>query len=184
MSRILKLHLDQTHTASTAIPLRRRLVMLIMLGLGIWISGIILAPFLAALPHPLARKTAAFIYFFYQPVCHQLPERSAWINGYPMAVCIRCLAFYMGGLMASAACLYRGMTHLWSIRLYAFFVFPALADFLLEKLNVYHNMPSLRLVTGFLLGFAFTHLLVIAISGQARNPLAKTNRPLSTESAT
>lgn len=29
-------------------------------------------------------------------LCHQLPERSYWINGQPMAVCSRCFGIYAG----------------------------------------------------------------------------------------
>jgi uncharacterized membrane protein len=32
----------------------------------------------------------------FQDLCHQIPERSFWLNGQPMAVCSRCLGIYGG----------------------------------------------------------------------------------------
>ena len=32
----------------------------------------------------------------FQPFCHQIPDRSFWIAGQPMAVCSRCIGIYSG----------------------------------------------------------------------------------------
>lgn len=32
-------------------------------------------------------------------LCHQIPDRSFWINGQPMAVCSRCIGIYSGFLL-------------------------------------------------------------------------------------
>ncbi len=38
-----------------------------------------------------AKLTSLFIYS-----CHQQPDRSFWLLGYPIALCCRCLGFYLG----------------------------------------------------------------------------------------
>src|SRR5205823_10771490 len=39
---------------------------------------------------------------FFSIVCHQDPDRSFWIAGAPVAVCVRCLGIYLGAALGSA----------------------------------------------------------------------------------
>lgn len=65
---------------------------LITLSLA-WIALILAAPWLMAERHPLASAT---LYQGFSAVCHQIPERSFYFRGYPMAVCSRCASIYAG----------------------------------------------------------------------------------------
>ena len=103
--------------------LNKRLFLIISLGLTLWIVGIIVTPLLAASEFPLGKKVAAFMYFFYKPVCHQISDRSFWLDGNTLAVCVRCFSFYLGGLLVTSIYLFKDKINMWSITNYIFFVF-------------------------------------------------------------
>src|SRR5262249_26179605 len=84
----------------------------------IWTAGPLIAPigvahgWVSMGPAPNLRSG---IHFFpdllalvirsaYGRVCHQLPERSLWIQGQPMAVCARCFGIYLGYFIGLLAC--------------------------------------------------------------------------------
>ena len=50
------------------------------------------------------------VYEAFSHVCHQIPERSFYIAGYPLAVCARCTGLYVG--FAAAVAFYPLMTSL------------------------------------------------------------------------
>jgi uncharacterized membrane protein len=62
------------------------------------LTGIFAAP----LALGVARPEGWFLYQAFEPFCHQHAERSWHIGAYPLAVCVRCLGFY-GGLLIAAA---------------------------------------------------------------------------------
>ncbi len=144
--------------------LNKKLVLIISLGLAVWLAGILVTPVLASNNWPLGRKVAAFMYFFYKPVCHQIPGRSFCLDGFTLAVCVRCFSFYLGGLFITLACLFKGKIRLWPLTTYILMAAPAFLDFVLEKFNLYTNIDLLRLVTGLLLGIAVFHLLLVSFS--------------------
>jgi len=72
----------------------------ILLGALLWCGAILLAPVCAAAGGTPAR-VASFIYRFYQPICHQISDRSLHLLGGPIAVCIRCSAIYFAFLAAT-----------------------------------------------------------------------------------
>lgn len=142
-----------------------RLVMLfISFGLFLWLLGIIITPILAASGIPAGQKIAAFTYFFYQPVCHQMPDRSFWLEGFTLAVCVRCFAFYLGGFLITFISLFRNKIQMWYFSIYILLVAPAVIDFVLEKSGFYTNVIDLRIFTGLSLGFAIFHLLLASVS--------------------
>jgi uncharacterized membrane protein len=61
-----------------------------------WLGVIYAAPWLAAGRHYTA---ALLLYSGFSAICHQLPERSFHLLGYPLAVCARCLGIYAGFLI-------------------------------------------------------------------------------------
>lgn len=100
-------------------------------------------------------QIAATIYQTFSHLCHQLPERSFFIDGHPFAVCARCTGIYAGFAMATV--LYPLMRSLRQTdaprRKWLFIAAAPLAiDFLFEFSGVGHNSHSSRLLTGALLG--------------------------------
>jgi uncharacterized membrane protein len=64
----------------------------------LWLGLIVGAPAAAAGGH----ETLAFvIYHGLNGICHQMPERSFWIAGHPLAVCARCFGIYAGFTLAT-----------------------------------------------------------------------------------
>ncbi|HXG01074.1 MAG TPA: DUF2085 domain-containing protein, partial [Bacteroidota bacterium] len=57
----------------------------LLVAASLWCGLIILAPMLAASASPLAE----YCYRFFQPVCHQRPERSFFLFGNQLGVCVR-----------------------------------------------------------------------------------------------
>ncbi len=133
-----------------------------------WIAIIIIAPLLISSQKKFLIKAGEWIYFFYQPTCHQMPDRSFLLNGIPMAVCIRCLSFYIGGLILIISLFFVKMINerymKWSVLLCV----PAILDFVLEKLEIYNNIEEARIVTGFLFGASIFYLIFLSLS-QVRN---------------
>jgi uncharacterized membrane protein len=98
---------------------------------------------------------ALVLYEAFSHVCHQSPERSFYIAGYPLAVCARCTGLYVG--FAAAVVLYPVMTSLKGThvpeRKWLFIAAAPLAiDFALGFLGVWKNGHASRLLTGALLG--------------------------------
>jgi uncharacterized membrane protein len=145
----------------------KKISLLTCLGLSIWISGIIITPLLAASEGILWQKIASFMYFIYQPVCHQMVDRSFSLEGFTMAVCIRCFCFYLGGFFITSRYLLRDEIQMWKISTYALFVTPTILDFIFEKFSLYSNIVGLRILTGLMLGIAIFHLLLISLTASA-----------------
>jgi len=60
---------------------------------GILCALILAAPVLA---RHSCHSVASVLYFFFSPLCHQIPARSFKLCGYPLAVCHRCSGIYLG----------------------------------------------------------------------------------------
>lgn len=106
---------------------------------------------------------APLLYELFAPVCHQIAERSFHLSGHPLAVCHRCLGFYLGftlGLMVLP--LVRPIRD-WLLdepRRLLFFLAPTAIDWLLP-----FNTPTSRFATA-LLAAAPIAVLVWAAIGQ------------------
>lgn len=132
--------------------------------LMIWITIMIAAPILILTQKQFLIKTGEWIYFFCEPTCHQIPERSFFINGVPLAVCIRCLSFYIGGLIVIALQFFKKTINEKYIKWLVLLCVPLLIDFILEKMGVYNNIIELRIITGVLFGGSFFYLILLSIS--------------------
>lgn len=69
----------------------------ILAGVVVWCGGIFLAPLCTAVGGDAAVVGGA-LYAFYHPICHQIPERSFFVAGHPLGVCVRCSSIYAGFL--------------------------------------------------------------------------------------
>jgi uncharacterized membrane protein len=118
----------------------------------LWLGVIAGAPLAAA----GGREATAFvIYQGLKTVCHQMPERSFWVAGHPLAVCARCSGIYAG--FAGAVLLYPLARRLqrmdtprrrWLILALA----PTAFDFMLGITGLWANTHSSRFLTGAWLG--------------------------------
>lgn len=138
--------------------LRRRrawLVWGVVAALAAGLVGVVLlAPLLKAAGWAVAARV---VYQCFHAICHQMPERSFHIAGFPLAVCARCTGLYAGG--AAGLLLYplaRTLTRrdaparAW---LFAAAV-PTTVDFLLGVTGLWTNTHLSRFVTALALGAA------------------------------
>jgi uncharacterized membrane protein len=56
---------------------------------------------LAPLLRDMAPEVSVFLYLFFSPICHQIPERSFFVFGHQLPVCARCTGIYTGALIGS-----------------------------------------------------------------------------------
>ena len=115
-------------------------------------SLIVVAPVAAASGH---EEIAHGIYGAFGMLCHQLPERSYFIEGHKLAVCSRCTGIYGGFtltllLFPLIGSLKNTLTPPRSWLLLA--AVPLLIDVAVNFFGFWHNTHTSRLLTGLLLG--------------------------------
>lgn len=66
-------------------------------AIGIWCLAIVAAPVIV----DRVPKIGAFLYLFFSPICHQLPERSFFLLNHQLPVCARCTGIYYGAFLGS-----------------------------------------------------------------------------------
>ena len=113
---------------------------------------IVVAPLAAASNHS---DLALGIYRAFGAVCHQLPDRSYFIEEHQLAVCSRCTGLYFGfGFMLLVYPLVRSLKNTTTpprvVLLLA--AIPLLIDFSVTFFGFWENTHTSRLLTGALLG--------------------------------
>ena len=63
---------------------------LLLVGAALWCIAIVAAPVFGF----------ESVYAFFSAICHQNPERTWFVGGSPLAVCVRCASIYLGFLLA------------------------------------------------------------------------------------
>ncbi|HZE68123.1 MAG TPA: DUF2085 domain-containing protein [Pyrinomonadaceae bacterium] len=133
---------------------RRPLIVWLILAVGalLVLALVALAPVALANNHPSVAWT---IYRGFSKVCHQLPERSFFIDGHPLAVCARCTGLYAG--FTAALVVYPLAVSLKRTfappRKWLFLAaLPLAIDFSLTFFGIWENTHSSRFLTGALLG--------------------------------
>jgi uncharacterized membrane protein len=121
-------------------------------GASAYLALIFAAPLAQASGH---RALAWSLYRVFAPLCHQIPERSFYFAGHPLAVCARCLGVYAG--FAVCLLLYPLVRSLrrteaprrgWLV----VFALPCVVDFLISFTGLWHNTHASRALTGAWLG--------------------------------
>ncbi len=120
-------------------------------GTVLWLGAIVAAPFF----RNRGFDSAGFLYACFAPVCHQTPDRSLFLWGFPLAVCARCFGIYLG--FAAGLFLFPFLRGLSSVRLpsfkaFALVSFPIVLDFAGNVLRLWSTSNIPRLLTGFLWG--------------------------------
>ena len=136
------------------VPTRRPLVFWLVSAatvLGL-VALILVAPVAAAGGH---NGLAFAIYRAFGTMCHQMPERSYFIDGHKFAVCSRCTGIYFG--FAFTLLLYPLIRSLRSTAtpprsLLILAALPLAIDFSLTFFGFWENTHTSRLLTGALLG--------------------------------
>ncbi|NOT60769.1 MAG: DUF2085 domain-containing protein [Acidobacteria bacterium] len=124
----------------------------------LWLSWLWLTPWLMATQRVLP---ALVFYRVFALVCHQLPERSFSVQGFPLPVCVRCTGIYVGfalGWLLSVR--WPRMPRRWLIAAFL----PLASDWFLGVAGWWPNTPTSRTLTGALAGGALAWWL----SGQRR----------------
>jgi uncharacterized membrane protein len=106
-------------------------------------------------------SAAAAIYFYFFPICHQIPERSFSILGHPMAVCHRCSGIYIGlflGSLIQNNFMHRSprMRRIWVLAAMT----PLLLDLVLPLTGIWKGTWLIRFSTGMIFGMTAAWLVV------------------------
>ena len=137
-----------------------------------------IAPLAAASGH---NEIAQGIYRAFSAFCHQLPERSYFIDGHKLAVCSRCTGLYGG--FALTLLLYPVIRSLRTTSMPArkwlvLATLPLFVDFSLTFFGWWENTHTTRLITGFLLGSAAVFYVMPGILDLSFRALrTKSSRP-------
>ena len=97
------------------------------------------------------------IYRLYGILCHQIPERSFWILGNPVAVCARCLGIYVGLFLGAIGfSLFRKLRYGSPISplLVIAALMPLGIDWSLTYFGFWENTDLSRFATGSILGIS------------------------------
>ncbi len=139
--------------------IQRKRIIIVFAVLNLWIIAFTSAPLLKTTAPTLAKSISDIV----GHTCHQIPDRSLYINGSPIAVCARCTAVYIAGWVVVILYLIRGKIHLFPVCLYLLCSAPMILDFILEKMSLYQNLTVVRIITGGLFGLTLFHLLILSM---------------------
>jgi uncharacterized membrane protein len=115
--------------------------------------------------------------FLGSTLCHQLEERSFYIDGFQMPLCARCLGIHLAFLISAAIILARrdprlsGLPSVRSMAAISLLLLPATADVVLSYSGIMDTDNTRRVVTGALFGTA----LAFIVMPFASSMLAKLN---------
>lgn len=134
-----------------------------LVGTLIWIGTIFLAPFL----RHQSFSSHVFLYAIFSPICHQIPGRSFFFFGYPLAVCARCLGIYSGFLAGGLLYpLWNGFTSLRlpASRLFFLVTIPIGIDTLGNFFHIWTTPNWPRFILGFIWGIILPFYFIVGIA--------------------
>ncbi len=108
-----------------------------------------------------SRLTEAFMYS-----CHQKPDRSFWLLGYPVALCCRCLGFYCGVVISGLMTVFNKLKI--SIKLFIILFLLTATDMTLNYLLKISTLNIVRFIAGIMMGFLFI-MVIVYIFNKERN---------------
>lgn len=89
--------------------------------------------------------------------CHQMPERSFFINNYQLPVCARCTGMMVGYIMALFLALFGKKIKFYICLL---MMIPMIIDGCVQYKTAYLSNNFKRVVTGFLYGIGFIQIII------------------------
>jgi len=122
----------------------------------LWLGIIFLGPYLCFLGADFALLKNIY-YFLFRLICHQKPERSYFIWGYQLPVCVRCLGIYTG--IVIGAFIYPLFKNIKSTaipekKFLPVFLAPIFIDGLAQIFNLYFSPHYIRFLTGIIASIA------------------------------
>lgn len=90
--------------------------------------------------------------------CHQMPDRSFFIEKYQFPLCARCTGISLGYIAALLTAPFRSFSYYIAI-----LMFPLAIDGTVQYFAKYESTNLKRIVTGILYGFAFTSIILQAL---------------------
>lgn len=135
----------------------------------LWSAAMLAAILAAPLAASAARPEGWFLYQAFGPFCHQQAGRSWHLQGYPLAVCARCLGVYTGLLLAAL------LGARFPARTSAIALVLLGASWAAEFTDLAAVSDTIRFVTGLLLGFSAGSVL---LAWAPRRPLRAEIAPL------
>lgn len=134
-----------------------------MIGIIVWLGIIFLAPYLDSHDSGLN----VFFYAVLSPVCHQIPSRSFFLWGYPLAACGRCLGIYSGffiGVLLYPFLKGLSNTTLPKTKTFIFFSLPIVFDTFGNFLRLWMTPNIPRFIVGFLWGLILPFYFIPGIT--------------------
>lgn len=132
---------------------------------------------------PLVGEGGAAVRAAFSHVCHQMPDRSLWLGGGPVALCHRCLGVLAGLAVGTVAAPFvprlRALGGARAGRWLAAAAAPMAVDWLVGAAGVWANTPASRLATGALFGVAAGLFLAEALLRRAPRPDLHPSTPLT-----
>ena len=119
-----------------------------------FLIGSILAPIMA---HFKQYDLSGILTATYMFSCHQRPERSFWIFDYPVALCCRCLGFYLGIILSSLVALIK--KQYLPIKTFYLLLFTSLIDILSNCIFKINTHKGTRFFIGIIMGTIFVTLI-------------------------
>ena len=119
-------------------------------------------------------------------ICHQLPGRSAHVNGISLAVCHRCLGIYLGMLTAApiAHVLHRWIKNRqeWAPSILLASLVPLSIDWAVDAVGIVDNVPLSRAITGWIFGLVAGYFLITAIDDLLESTARRRSRAVEDRS--
>lgn len=143
--------------------MNKKPVLILTIVVTIWTGATLVAPLLSVSTNSVIALSGSIIYFFMDPVCHQLPERSIFINQIPMPVCGRCFFIYLGGSVLLLTIVIRNKYIQWKNYHYIILGVAVTTEILLEKI-LSLGFTETRYLSGFLLGVLLFRLIAEAFN--------------------
>lgn len=137
---------------------------MILLAVVLWDTSLVAAPYFAYVGG-IYQNISDIIYFNFHFLCHQMPERSLFIFGNKMPVCIRCAGIYFGFLIGTIIYPFirgletRDIPHKWILIIA---LLPVGIDGLTQLVGLRQSTNDLRVVTGMILGVLSAFFIVPA----------------------
>ena len=125
------------------------IILLALYSTFFWLSALAV-PFLSIVGN---YDFSANLNYLFSYSCHQNPERSFWIMGYPVSLCARCLGVYLGTTLSCCLALFNKLNI--SLKNFIIMALFCSADIILNLFKI--NTGNItRFFTGLIMGLLIT----------------------------